>query len=185
MRRLVTTKREMYRRLESGEFGNTIPMWTNVEAWENLAPGYRLWGVRTMTPGGPCRLNCPADEVVATFRQFEAAGHPAQISMMVDAFVTAWLEVLESPTGLVVEGIEFPDTPRMTWRNSMPGPSRRSWSGTAARSVLLRHLNPNALDDLGIVLDQFPDHVVELTALDRCLGTVPHRNAVVWEVRAY
>lgn len=185
----VTNKRQMYAMLERGDFGNTIPMWTNVEQWENLAPGYRLWGVRTMTPGGPCRLNCPVEEVAATFREFEKAGHRAQISMMVDgiATVTAWLEAWRSPTGLVVEGIEYPRiADGWAWRNSMQDPQRRrSWLRSSASAVLAKHLNPNSRADLDVLLDQYPDHVVEMAALDRCIGTVPHRNAIVWEVRSY
>lgn len=187
----VTTKKQMYRLLDSGEFGNTIPQWLDPTEWANSddAKRFRTWGVRTMTPGGPCRLNCPASEVVATATAFQKSGHRPQISMMVDAVsnVTAWLEVWESDTGLVVEGIEYPNTSNgWTWRNSMPDPSKRCrWEGIEARSVLRRHLNPNDLDDLSATLTRFPGHVVELSALDRCLGIVPHRNAVVWEVRNY
>lgn len=193
----VTTKAEMYRRLAAGEFGNTIEQFFDAEDWRLDAAAAakckvsypEFWGVRTLTPGGPCRLNCPVDEVLPTAAGFEAAGHRVNISMMVDrvAAVTAWLEVWDSPGGLVVEGIENPDTAGgWTWRNSMPDPARRRrWEGTAARLVLARHLNANSLDDLRILLAGYPDHVAELSALDRPLGTVPHRNGVVWEVRAY
>ncbi len=185
----VTSKAQMYRLLAAGAFGNTVPQWLDADAWTAEAPKSILWwGVRTLTPGGPCRLNCPAAEVPATFAEFERAGHPSQISMMVDrvATVTAWFEVWDAPTGLVVEGIEYPQTPDWTWRNSMPDPAkRRRWEGTAARLVLAKHLNVNSRDDLADVLDQYPDHVVELSALDRPLGLFPHRNGIVWEVRLY
>ena len=105
--------------------------------------------------------------------------------MMVDrvATVTLWADIWDSPTGLVVYGIEYPDTSRLTWRTGMPTLGRH-WDGIAARH-LARHLNPNSLEDLAAVFVQWPGHVCELSALDRCLGTVPHRNAVVWEVRLY
>lgn len=194
----ITSKSQMYAMLAAGEFGNTIGQWLDAQEWyadhsvrnlERIDPrSPQWWGVRTMTPGGPCRLNCPAVEVVGTALGYAAAGHRYQISMMADrvANVTAWLEVWDSPAGLVVEGIEYPRTPEWTWRNSMPDPAKRKrWEGTAARLVLARHLNENDRDDLAATLDRFPDHVVELSALDRCLGTVPHRRCVVWEVRGY
>jgi hypothetical protein len=186
----ITSKSQMYRLLAAGAFGNTIPQWLDAARWDAEAPTtIRWWGVRTMTPGGPCSLNCPDHAVRKTFAAFQAAGHVPQISMMVDrvANVMAWLEVWESPTGLVVEGIEYPDTSTgMTWRDAMPDPAlRRRWEGTAARLVLARHLNENDRDDLAATLERFPGHVVEMSALDRCIGTVPHRRAVVWEVRAY
>lgn len=187
----VTDKASMYRRLAAGEFGNTIPQYFSVGSWLAAVDDWRCqyWGVRTMTPGGPCRLNCTVEETLDAADEFERAGHRVNISMMVDAVagVTAWLEAWDSPTGLVVEGIEYPDTAGgWTWRNSMPDPARRrSWSGTLARMVLRRHLSPDSFDDLWMLLYRFPNHVVELSALDRCLGTVPGRNAVLWEVRAY
>lgn len=187
----VTNKSQMYRMLSAGAFGNTIRQYFDLDVWQSGEEADRIatWGVRTLTPGGPCRLNCPNHEVPKTALEFMGAGHRVNISMMVDrvATVTAWLEVWDSSTGLVVEGIEYPDTEDgWTWRNSMPMPSRRQhWTGTAARLVLAKHLNANSRDDLGALLSRCPDHIVELSALDRCLGTVPHRNAVVWEVRAY
>ncbi len=142
-----------------------------------------------MTPGGPCYLNCPHSFVDATAHMYQQEGHRINISLMVDkvATVTAWLEVWDSPSGLVVEGIEWPSIDGgWTWRNSMPDPAKRKrWDGTAARMVLARHLNENSRDDLWRVLDEFPDSVVELSALDRCIGMVPHRNGVVWEIRHY
>lgn len=187
----VRTKAEMYRRLAAGAFGNTVLQYFDVAAWAASpdAVRYATWGVRTLTPGGPCRLNCPRAEVAATAGGFAAAGHRVNVSLMIDAVctVTAWLEAFDSAAGLVVEGVEAPDTAGgWTWRNSMPDPARRRrWEGAAARCVLRRHLNPNSLDDLAAVLDHFPGHVVEMSATDRCFGTVPHRNTVVWEVRGY
>jgi hypothetical protein len=188
MKSPVTTKADMYKRLAAGEFGSTIPQYFSLADWLNSGQLWiEFWGVRTMTPGGPCRLNCPVIDVVATAREFEAAGHRVNISMMVDkvATVTAWLELWDSPTGFVVEGIEWPKTPEWTWRNSMPDPDKRKrWEGIAARMVLKRHLNANSLEDVWQLIEDYPDHVIEMSSLDRCIGTVPHRNHVCWEVRA-
>lgn len=187
----VTAKTDMYRRLAAGEFGNTIPQFFSVEEWESHPDSRRfaMWGVRSaaksMHPA--CRLNCPREEVAGYARRHFSDG--PNISMMVDAVagILAWLEVWESPTGLVVEGIEHPKTwDGWNWRNSMRDTSRRkSWSGIAAKCVLARHLNPNSVADLMSLLDECPDHVVELSALDRCIGSIGHRNGIVWEVRSY
>lgn len=185
----VADKATMYRLLAAGAFGNTIPQYFSVAEWEASgdARRFRWWGVRTLTPGGPCRLNCPAEEVEATVAGF--APHKPNISLMADrvAAVTLWADVWDAPAGLVVEGIEHPRTADgWTWRNSMPDPTkRRRWEGTAAKLVLRRHLDANDLDDLAAVFDRWPGHVLELSALDRCLGIRPHRRGIVWEVRRY
>jgi hypothetical protein len=185
---MIRDKADMYRRLAAGELGNTLPQWFDADKWrrENPHP-LPFWGVRTLSPGGPCRLNCPAAEVPATFREFEALGFRAQISAMVDrvANVMLWADIWDSPAGLVVYGIEYPDTAGgWTWRNSMPTRGRH-WQGTAAKLILSKHLNPNSLADLESLFAGLPGHVCEVSAVDRCYGTVPHRNAIVWEVRNY
>lgn len=190
MRPPVTDKRDMYRRLAAGEFGNTTPQFFSVRTWgdDPSSAKIAMWGVRTMTPGGPCRLNCPTAEVGFTATQYELAGHRINISCMIDRLVTvtAWLEVWDSPTGLVVEGIEYPKIPEWTWRSAMPDPARRrQWSGSVSRMVLRRHLNANSLDDVYILLAEYPNHVIEFSAVEECFGTVPHRNHICWEVRRY
>ena len=191
MRAPVTSKADMYQRLARGEFGNTIPQYFSVDAWRASGDDkrYSYWGVRSATVAGhpKCKMYVPTPEVA----EYAAEHFPgtANISCMVDAFATvlAWLEVWQSPTGLRVEGIELPKTTEgWNWRNSMPNPERRKgWGGTAARQVLKKNLNPNSYDDLQELLDEYPDHVVELSALDTVFGTCPGRNGIVWEARAY
>lgn len=191
MKEPITSKRVMYELLAAGKLGNTIPQFFSLREWVDHPHTckYQWWGVRSLTPGGPCRLNCPANDVPDTVWRFEKAGHKVNVSLMIDKFctVTAWLELWDSPTGLVVEGIEYPDTVGgWTWRNSMPDPERRKrWEGVAARMVLRRHLNENSLSDVTDLLEKYPDHILEISTVDRCIGTVPHRDHIVWEIRRY
>lgn len=187
----ITTKKTMYEMLSWGAFGNTIPQYFSVKSWIESGDSarFKLWGVRSATvPAHPkCLLNCPT-YCVAEYAD-EHFGQSPNISMMVDAVaeVTAWLEIFDSTSGLIVEGIEHPDTAGgWDWRNSMNDLSRRKrWEMSEARAVLARHLNANSRNDVEELLGQFPEHVIELSALNRCLGSVPHRNAVIWEVRMY
>ena len=181
----VANKADMYRRLSSGEFGNTVPQWFDLEQWEAESPRYQWWGVRTLTPGGPCELNVHRDWVPLWVARFERDGFRCNISPMVDRLsrVRMWANVWDSPTGLVLECILNPPH-GASWRKLMPT-NAKTYSGITARSLLSATLNENSHDDLRILLEQYPDHVIEFSALDRCFGTVPGRNAVVWEVRRY
>lgn len=191
MREPITSKGQMYKALAAGLLGNTTPQWFDVYEWwsDNERLKYGWWGVRTMTPGGPCLLSATSEGAFDAARLFKRYGHKVNISPMIDKFctVTAWLELWDSPTGLVVEGVEYPDTVGgWTWRNSMPDQTRRKrWEGVQARMVLRRHLNENSLDDVAELMEQYQDHVLELSAVDRCIGIVPHRNHIVWELRSY
>lgn len=180
----VTNKRQMYYLLTLGAFGNTIPQYSSVEEWRDSGDDrrYPSWGVRTKTPGGPCRLLCPAEEVEATVCSFTP--HLPNISVMISTIGrVSWLgDVTYGPGGWVLSGIEYPERYH-DWRPLMRSPNR--WEGLVARTLLRRHLNSNSLADLEALVDRFPDHVYELSCLDRCFGTVPGRNAILWEVRKY
>lgn len=183
----VTSKQEMYRLLAAGAFGNTIPQFFDIDEWERSADGarYAVWGVRTQVPGGPCRLNCPREEVRETAERPEYQVAGINISMMIDAAftVTLWADIFDSPTGLLVYGVECPP-PGGSWRALMPTRGRH-YEGVSARMLLRRHLNPNSLADVEAVFERWPGHVLELSAVEGCIGVVPHRNHVVWELRNY
>lgn len=187
---MVSNKAEMYRMLHRGDFGNTVPMWFCDLDWvfdtdTDDKGSYAWWGVRSLSPGGPCKLNVPWGDVVRTCREFESAGHKFNISPMIDRIVNVsmWANVLRSPSGLIIECIEYPDK-ASNWRAEMPTKAK-TYQNTAANMLLRKHLNPSTLDDLGILLDKYPDAVVELSATESEFGTVPGRNAIIWEVRNY
>lgn len=183
----VADKASMFRLLQEGAFGNTTPQWFSVEAWQSDRLGARtggLWGIRSAaTSGGDKRtkLNVPVEEVPGLVQQWFPGGG-GQISPMVDHSATLRAHVHRDHQGTqlwYVEGLR-----QVSWREAFAIHSRRC-ERTAAELILRRHLNENSFDDLHALLDRFDGHIVELTAMDRCYGTVPHRNTVIWEVRDY
>lgn len=186
MCRPVLTKADMYRRIVAGEFGNTPPRWFDYERW--CAEGrsrYRLWGVQHSSVAGfpGTRLDVLGDEVSGLLGA-GGFGRDYVISPMVHQVGRVQWEgdVYDHPErGLICCGNACPKPG--SWRTHMKAP--KLWEGSGARALLRTVLNPNSLDDLLQLVESFPDHVVELSALDVRFGTVPHRNAVVWEVRKY
>jgi len=186
----VLTKADMYARLSRGDFGNTNAQWTgNYAMWmmERASPQWahqKLWGVRhTRVSGFPgTQLNVPSDQVQHVIRE-GGFGPDYNISPMVPTGIRWEGDICRSHDGpgLVMSGNFRPANG--SWRTHMKTP--RLIQGTAAYWALKAVLNENSYDDLMILLDEYPDHVVELSALDVCFGTVPGRNAVVWECRFY
>lgn len=184
----ITNKRQMYALLNAGRLGNTLPRWGSVGAWRaaGVCDEFPAWGVQTATGGGgPYRLHCPTAEVQETCDRFTAAGHQVWISAMVQTRIGQRLmaDVTRFPDGLFVRGIVNP-TREAEWRRDMPVHAR-TYQRTAAKLLLDWALNENSRDDLEILLDRYPDHIVELTAYEKCYGTKQGRNAVTWEVRRY
>lgn len=187
----IRTKMDMYRRLGGGEFGNTIPVFYSVEEWENNdCPNYGLWGIRSVSAAGDprMRLNVPAEEIPSLFRSWYPNGG-GNISCMIDRWAVLRAEVFEQPWaepfGLsmfyVPPGQVDPDSP---WRGSFRKYGR-SVGGVLTQAILQNYLWPSDYEDLKVLLDRFPGHVIEFSACDRAVGLIPNRNTVIWEVRAY
>jgi hypothetical protein len=85
MREPITSKRQMYALLSAGLLGNTVPQFFSVDEWlaSPEAAAYPVWGVRTLTPGGPCRLYVAREDVPAVAASL--APHAVNISLMLDA----------------------------------------------------------------------------------------------------
>jgi hypothetical protein len=185
MRDPITSKEQMYKLLAAGLLGNTVRQHFSIDEWEasEEATLYPFWGVRTLTPGGPCRLYTPREEVRSTALrpEFRAAG--VNISLMVDSVrrVTLMADVFMGDCGLEVYGVVDPP-PGANWRRDMPVLGRR-YQFLQARAILLQRLTPCDLEDLNELLGMYPAHVIELSACDRPIGIYPHRKGVVWEVR--
>jgi hypothetical protein len=91
-------------------------------------------------------------------------------------------EVVDGVAGLEFYGVIKPPS-RSNWRQIMPALGR-TFRGLAVRGLLARFLTPSDRDDLADLLDLYPGHVIEFSACDRPAGVLPHRRAVIWEVRA-
>lgn len=186
MREPVRNKKEMYPRLAAGEFGNTMPAWIDFEKWKSEGfPKYELWGLRhTRIAGFPGAKLMVSRHEVPRWLEANFKWRDWQLSPMTDNIGTVQWEgdVWRHPCGkLSCSGNVLPAPG--TWRKHMLTP--RLWEGSAAVALLDHVLNDNSRDDLDVLLETFPDHVVEFSALDVCFGTVPGRNAIVWEVRSY
>lgn len=176
----VFTKADCYRRIVTGEFGNTLPRYFNATAWADSEDfsRYALWGVQhTSIPGFPgTRLDVPTWDVPAMLDAF----HDCYcISPMVHQVGTVlWEGDIDSDGAY---GHAYPA--KGSWRQHMQKPD--VWTGSA-RIALLRHvLSPDSYEDVMLLLDTYPDHVVELSALSVFFGTIPYRNGVIWECRRY
>lgn len=185
----VLNKQDMYDRIITGEFGNTLPRWFDWEQWRFAPGGYAskpLWGIQSTTKAGDprARLNYPRDQVFDYLVQSGLLRDGYCISPMVTQYgKTRWEgDVYDSDDeGLVCCGNVSPEPG--TWRKHMQQP--KMWKRSAALVLLRTVLTEYSFADLMSLRDRFPGHVYEFTALDCDYGTLPGRNAVIWEVRNY
>lgn len=182
----VTNKADMYKRLCAGEFGNTTSQYFSLGDWEASKeyPRYEYWGIRSATTAGhpKTKMYVHRDDVRDYVLLHFLTG--VNISVMVDSVrrVTAFCNAIRTENGLLVEAVLDPER-GVSWRKAMLSPV--SFYRTDAVTLLRSILNANSYDDVSDLLDRYPDHVVEFSALDSCFGLIPHRNHIVWEVRKY
>lgn len=185
----ITSKPEMYRLLAAGQLGNTVPQWFSLDDWEaDQRSHFPLWGIRSGIAGGDkrMRLNVPTDEVPPLYREWFPNGG-GNISPMIDEYLTL--------RGQLVEGIENASAgdlslnyvegePATMWRQAFERFGKHA-NGLTAMMLLKRHLWVNDLEDMRILLDEYPGHVIEFTTCYRAVGLMSMRNTVIWEVRKY
>lgn len=186
----------MYRRIVAGEFGNTLPRYLGDRdypawCWDRAQPGApALWGVRHTTIAGfeGTKLNVPSDGPGGVFEVLLDGGFGDNycISPMITSLPglgVRWEgDISRDEVGRLYCSGNARPAPG-SWRTHMKNP--KLTQGASALALLRAVLNENSFDDLMILLDDYPGHVVELSACDKCYGTHLDRNAIIWEVRDY
>lgn len=180
----VANKKQMYKRLLSGRFGNIVQAWPSYADIE--ASGYRGHvSIRSKQTSNPVRLyHVPFDDLKAA------------VDGLPESYRKAGLMFSESP----------PDHKRtiqgelMRWEHGgyyltysyAPHPMRIAFDkqrlearGLAAKMILLHHLSPVDYDELQGLLESYPDSVIEFSAFSCPVGIIPGRRMVIWEVRNY
>jgi hypothetical protein len=184
----ITTKKAMYRLLQAGLLGNTIPIYNSVDEWWDSDDLWRYdnWGVRVLTPGDKrMRLNIPRGWVLDYVKDNFPEDSGYNISPMIDQWSIFKGEVYEQyhtpPYGLCAY-VNFKGN--MPWREALRDYGQHFF-GLEAKLQLQKYMDPSSYDDVRTLLEEYPDHVVEFSVCDRSVGIIPGRNSVIWEVRKY
>ena len=181
----VLTKRDFVARYKAGEFGNASPSWDSVA--EFVASGYDGGPVhlRNRVKGGPTWYDVPPGRVGRQFEQIVTSG----LAKGSDIYVSAMAptprtlmqgEVMQTPDGLSFYGTYV----RKPMRDAL---ATDAWTvyGITAVARLRWAMCPKSYDWLQVLLDRYPDHVVEFSSYGVQWGTLPGFNTVFWEVRRY
>jgi hypothetical protein len=179
----VTNKQQNYRLWQSGAFGNKLKAWRSYSEW---ARSCVLVVLRTLIPGGPCIYNLHTAFVLSKINEWIASGIPEDAIMINEA---------APDHDVVLQGEYFNgvlDRPdyfyysfaKAHMRDALKSEAHHSW-GLEVDMLLRRYMTPSSYEDWRVLLDQYPNHVLEVSIYNHCLGDIPGRNALVWEVRIY
>lgn len=189
----VLTKEDFVRRYAAGEFGNRSPTWNGIVEWATaypMVPGpYVEWAdcelfhIRNRVAGATTWYN------VRKYEMFEAWDYAcskfAPSQLYISAMAPTHLTTLQGELQRSIRGLDlYYSTVKKPMRDSLVEGGRQV-SGATAVCLLRSYLDASSYEWVELLLDRYPDHVIEFSAYSRCWGTVPRRNTVIWETRAY
>lgn len=194
----VLTKKENYRLFQAMAFGNKLRDWRTVKEWENDGSPAPV-SLRTLLGGGgPCYYNLSGSQLLVWWYWHErryflgmAEGvHPSDMvigEMAPDTAIAIQGEYYNGVfehNGEIHAGEFLYSTVQKPMREALRTLSD-TVHGLTARHALQSRMTASSWADFEALLEQYPDHVLEVSVFDRCLGNIPGRNAIVWEVRRY
>ncbi|MBI2103253.1 hypothetical protein HYT55_05395 [Candidatus Woesearchaeota archaeon] len=180
----ILRKEDQYRLWHGGVFGNKLRTWNSYG--EVMGSGYQ--GTVTMryrgsAGGGFVRYEVPLDQILPVQEEWRNAG--AQEALITfnesapDSQLVLQGEVMHDHRGYVF----FHSDEKKKMRDALR--QGRHVEGLQAKLLLEETMTPSSYADLEALFDIYSDSVVELSVYEFCLGNIPGRNMVVWEVRNY
>jgi hypothetical protein len=180
----VLTKHDFVQRYSEGEFGNRAPTWNTYDEW--LADRYRfpedqLYHIRSRARGGVTYYDQDSLGVMQTYDSKYAHDAKYYLSCMCPTEKT----LIQGEVQQGVNGLEmFYSCIARPMREALKI-ENESVSGVRCTQLLRYYLCPNSYEWLQVLLDRYPEHVIEFTTFSVNWGTLPNFNTVVWEVRKY
>lgn len=183
MQTAITSKRQMYQLLYSGQLGNTIPHYESVAEWERAEPNRHnlTWAIRDLRPMGRFVIGITAEQVIEQATP-ELYPQGYNIGCDIDNIYhrVANIYLQDQLGGLYVHCSTYPAAMRESLAKG-----GKHYHRSAANAVLAHFLPFADLEDVNQLREDYPEHVIELTTYARDLGIKPGRKAVIWEVRNY
>ena len=189
----ILTKATSVHLWRAGAFGNKLRSWT-VEEWrESSFDGVAALRVKEGPGAGLCAYHLKSRVDVERMLHVWLLGGASTSMLMVNEQAPSELTIIQGEyrNGVWADGTGAPklDTfkyshERCHMREAFKLHTRTS-HGLTSNLILKEAMTPASYEDWQDLLDRYPEHVLEVSVYDRCLGDLPHRNALVWEVRRY
>lgn len=182
----INTKRKFVRLYKQGIFGNASPTWDTLEEWLDgfNQHGRGLFHIRNRVAGRPTYYNLSSKEL--EYRWHSLACHVDPTSLYISEMAPHEVGTIQGEIQRTFRGLElYWTSASKPMREAFEYFGGATWIGLVAKLYLQKYMDPASYEWLEYLLDAYPDHVIEFSCFERNWGTIPGRNTVWWEVRAY
>jgi hypothetical protein len=187
--RKIKNKKECYLLYELGFFGNKPLTWRTYE--DIIDSGYSgdvvIRGRRSINRD-KVKYNVSLDEAREKIRELESQGiHESDLAFnqaMPDEHLTIQGELIHNtmlpPYGLYL----LYSMLKKPMNISLEEDSHEAY-GLQATNLLKSSMTASSFSDMEALMEMFPESAIEFSTYDICVGNIPGRNTVIWEVRNY
>jgi len=175
---IVKTKHQMYALWKAGAFGNKVRHWDSLDDF--LLSGYTgRCGFRSTKVGSSHMGVFPNPKEL--LRAIPVTDEKLVISEGThDELLLIQGELTRDGSGVYL----YYSTAKLVMRKALAEDPMHA-TGLKVHTILRYFCDPASYEDLMLLLDMYPGHVVEFSTFKTNLGVVPARNTVIWEVRNY
>lgn len=180
----IKTKEQFYRLYEMGIFGNRALAW---DSYDELVKSSWKGDVCIRGKGIPrteVKYNIPFGEVRRVVDSMLEKGIPESIlrfnQSMPDHALSIQGEVMDYVKGFYLTYTEAKKPMNEGFRIDT-----KFLDGLNARMILKGRMDPSSFRDLEALFEIYRDSVIEFSTYEVCVGDIPGRNTVFWEVRNY
>jgi len=179
----VLSKKQNYRLWQSGAYGNKLRAWRTVEEWR-VSGFCGQVSLRTLGfGGGKCCYDVAPYDVVYILARWDIEG-VSRDNVMINESAPDNAVILQGEYDNELWGTFRYSTAQLKMRDALRKASQETY-GLRSDMLLRGAMTPSSYEDWRVLLDQYPKHILEVSIYDRCLGDIPDRNALVWEIRKY
>jgi hypothetical protein len=186
----IGSKLEYYTLYERGFFGNKALTWDSIDEIENSDwKGKICIRGRKGIARSKARFNLTLEEAKGYLKELQKEGiYPRDLKFnqsLPDEELRIQGEVMGDVVNLRPQHIHLTYSTIKKPMNYALAEETLYAEGLNALMLLKGNLFPSSYEDISELFELFPESVIEFSAYDIMLGSLPNRNTLIWEVRNY
>ena len=181
---IIDSKNKSFELYQTGLFGNKLRSWDSVQEYkESGHVGTVTVRYKGNSSSPFCKYNIKSSDADSVIKSIISSGAKEELIVLNES---------APDEKLLIQGELTKDSGGYSLFYSCEQGKMRDCMkfgiqiyGLSAKLLLMKYMNANSYADVMELIDSYPDHVIEFSTYDQCLGSCHGRNTIIWEVRKY